>query len=102
MCCLIVRRRRGTEDTDSAARPPLDVTHADRNWDRFEDMHKFFYESGLKNIGRNPEETVYTFFKADMGVNPGDWVSYVYSSLIGVLSPELLPTVTVRGSFIYG
>ena len=77
MCCLIERRRRGTEGSDSAAIPPLDVTLADKNWERFGDMRKFFFESGLKNIGRNPEESVYTFFKADMGVNPSDWVRNV-------------------------
>ena len=34
MCCLIVRQRRGAEDTDSAVTPPLDVTHADKDLER--------------------------------------------------------------------
>ena len=91
MHCLVARRRRRTEDTDSAAVPPIDVTRADKGWERLEDMHKYFYESGLENIGRNPEDAVYTFFKADMGVNPGDWVRNVLyvCGLIGVSSPGL-------------
>ena len=45
-------------------------------WERFGDLKRFFFESGLEHAGpgTNREETLYKSFENKMGVELGDWV----------------------------
>ncbi len=49
-------------------------TDEDSNWDRFKDLQKYFYESGFKDNGSDPESRLYSFFQPQTGLDEGDWV----------------------------
>ena len=56
----------------------------EEEWERYEDLKKYFYESGLEHAGpgRNPEKALYSSFQVKMGVKLGDWVYDHYIIII--------------------
>ena len=48
-------------------------TDNERNWERFKDLRRYFYDSGFKP-NDDPENNLYSFFQSKMGLDKGDWV----------------------------
>lgn len=51
---------------------PLPQTEEQKEWERLEDLQKYFYESGFGDT--SPEEQVYSYFEPQMGITLKDWV----------------------------
>ena len=57
-------------------------TDEDSNWERFKDLQRYFYESGFKDNGSDPESQLYSFFQPKTGLDEGDWVGLNFTQSI--------------------